>query len=93
MLQKDSATSIKDNVKELSKEEIAIKSISFSIPKDEQQITIYFTWKKEEYSKFHKERNIFRNVVRDYIQAQNYKLNIKDSTPAKYIFDKIKLYG
>lgn len=81
--------SLKNYIKNLAKEEVSLKSISFSTNEETKEFVCYFTWKKELYNKFFKERDIFRNVVISYLAKYGYKLNKKKSNPSKYLF----IYG
>ena len=84
---------IKENIKESAKYEESLKSISFSIDENEKRIIIYFAWKAENYDKYTKERNIFRNNIINACNAKHLYLNKNQSTSAKYTFyyrDEIK---
>lgn len=78
--------SLKNYIKNLAKDEISLKSISFSVNEKGKELICYFTWKKELYNQFFKERDIFRNNVISYLAKYGYKLNKKKSNPAKYLF-------
>ena len=79
--------SLKNYIKDLAKNEVSLKSISFSINEENKEFVIYFTWLKESYNKFFVERDIFRNNVLTYLSKYGFKLNKKKSNPAKYIFN------
>lgn len=83
---------LKNYIKGIAQNEISLKSISFSVNDNEKDIELicYFTWKKEFYDKFFKERDIFRQNVISYLKTYNFKLNIKKSNPARYVFVRAK---
>lgn len=80
--------SLKNYIKNLAKDEYSLKSISFSVNEQDKIFIIYFTWKREEYKKYFKERDIFRTNIKSYLKKYGYKLNIKKSNPAKYVFSR-----
>jgi len=82
---------IKDKVRNLAQEEESLKSISFSIIEEKSEFVIYFTWKKENYNIYNKERMIFRNVIKNICKSYYFFFNIQKSTSSKFIFNKIDI--
>lgn len=83
---KISFDSLKNFLRNLSKNENSLKSISFSVNTEEKELICYFAWKQEGYNDFFVERDIFRKNIISYMQKYGFKLNKKKSNPAKYIF-------
>lgn len=79
--------SLKNYIKNLAKDEISIKSISFSVNEEAKELVCYFTWKQEFYNKYFVERDIFRKNIISYLSKYGYKLNKKKSNAAKYTFN------
>lgn len=79
--------SLKNYIKNLAKEEISLKSISFSVNEENKEFICYFAWQKEFYNKYFVERDIFRKQIISYLSKYGYKLNKKHSTAAKYVFN------
>lgn len=78
--------SLKSYIKNLAKEEISLKSISFSFNEDKKEFICYFAWQQELYNKYFIERDNFRKQIISYLSNYGYKLNKKNSTASKYIF-------
>ena len=79
--------SLKNYIKNLAKDEISLKSISFSVNEEKKEFVCYFAWKLELYSKYFVERDNFRKQIISYLNKYGYKLNKKHSTAAKYVFN------
>lgn len=79
--------SLKNYIKNLAKDEKSLKSISFSYNEEKKEFTCWFAWQQEFYSKFFVERDIFRKQIISYMEKYGYKLNKRNSTAAKYVFN------
>lgn len=79
--------SLKNYIKNLAKDEVSLKSISFSVNEEKKEFICYFAWQQEFYNKYFVERDIFRKQIISYMEKYGYKLNKKHSTAAKYIFN------
>lgn len=81
----------KAEVREISKEEVSLKSISFSkVQEDTEELICYFAWKQTE-----KNLTIYRNNFREIVKkiARKYFLifNRKKSTATKFIFQPMPI--
>ena len=79
--------SLKAYIKNLAKDEKSLKSISFSSNEEKKEFICYFAWQQELYSKFFVERDIFRKQIISYLEKYGYRLNKRNSTAAKYVFN------
>ena len=79
--------SLKNYIKNLAKDENSLKSISFSCNEEKKEFTCYFAWQQEFYNKYFIERDIFRKQIISYLEKYGYKLNKKNSTASKYVFN------
>lgn len=79
--------SLKSYIKNLAKDEISLKSISFSCNEEKKEFICYFAWQQEFYNKYFVERDIFRKQIISYLSNYGYKLNKKVSTASKYVFN------
>ena len=66
---------IKNELKEHSKFECSLKSISFSIDIENKKFIIYFAWKQENYDSYFKEREIFRSNLLNLLKCKHLFLN------------------
>lgn len=82
--------SLKNYIKELAKNEKSLRSISFSYNEETLEFICYFTWQQELYNKYFIERDIFRKMIISYLEKYGYKLNKKNSTASKYVFNRQK---
>ena len=81
---------IKEEIKELAKDEKSLRSISFSVLEKNKEFTCYFTWKKEDYDNYNPERFHFRNLIKSVCKKYFFKFNLKKSTSNKFIFNLLK---
>lgn len=76
--------SAKNNIKEQSKYEKCIKSISFSSSLEEKYLIIYLAWNKINYSSYFNDRILFINAIKAYLwNTYHLKANISKSTSSK----------
>ena len=83
---KEYLENIKNEIKENSKYEDSLKSISFSIDIENRKLIIYFAWKQEDYDSYFREREIYRSNLINLLKCKHLYLNKNQSTSAKYIF-------
>lgn len=87
IITEDIFNEIKTKIKKISeKEKKCLRSISFSTYIDKKEIIIYFTWNKERYDNYYKDRDIFRNNIKEYLNSKHFYLNVKESNSARYNF-------
>ena len=79
--------SLKNYIKGLAKGENFLKSISFSYNEDKKEFICYFAWQQEFYHKYFVERDIFRKQIISYLEKYRFRLNKKNSTASKYVFN------
>lgn len=81
----------KIEVKEISKDEVSLKSISFSrVQEDTTELTCYFAWKQTE-KNLTVYRNNFREVVKKIARKYFLIFNRKKSTATKFIFQPMPM--
>lgn len=87
---KEICNNIKEELKILIKEELCLKSISFSNSSESKELIIYFAWNQEQYEEYFQEREILRNNIKNILKKNHFILNRSKSTSAKFIFKYIK---
>lgn len=81
----------KIEVKEISKDEVSLKSISFSrVQEDTTELTCYFAWKQTE-KNLTVYRNNFREVVKKIARKYFLIFNRKKSTATKFTFQPMPM--
>lgn len=82
--------SLKNYIKNLTKNESCLKSISFSFNEENREFICYFAWQQSLYNQFFVERDIVRKNVISYLNKYNFYLNKKKSSASKYVFNEQK---
>lgn len=82
--------SLKNYIKNLTKNESCLKSISFSFNEENREFICYFAWQQNLYNQFFVERDIVRKNVISYLNKYNFCLNKKKSSASKYVFNEQK---